>query len=505
MKTMKKLFSLLVVAAMTLTMAVVASAAGIDDVTITVNGGNATSVYSAYQLLDVAADPVDATKITYSLNSKYTAILNEVTGKSTQADIITYISGLNDNDMRDFADAVYKEILSADPAIAADATSAAGGVFSTVNSGYYLIAETTVGAQPDEASLVMVNTAGLGNVTVTTKESVPTVEKKVKEKNDTNGTTSDWQDAADYDIGDDIEYMITGTLPNDSTNSFAEYDTYKYEFQDTLSAGLDYKADTAVVKIDDKTVDAASYELTYADRKLVISFADLKDANSDGETIAVTKDSVVTVTYTATLNENAVIGSGGNPNTVKLVFSNNPYGTGEGNTPEDKATVFTYKLEANKVDGAQAPLKDAGFTLYKKTNGVTENDGYVAVGSEVKDTDLTTFTWTGLDAGEYKLVETTVPTGYNKAADVIFAVTATYDTTSVDPQLTALNTNNNAVTLKDNSLDTATLTTIVVNQFGAQLPTTGGIGTTIFYIVGSMLFVGAGILLVTKKRMSSEA
>lgn len=505
MKTMKKLFSLLVVAAMTLTMAVVASAAGIDNVTITVKGGNATSVYSAYQLLDVAPDPVDATKITYSLNGKYTAILTKVTRKSTQADIITDIIGRSGNDMRGFADDVYKAILAADPAIEADAISAAGGVFSAVDSGYYLIAETTVGAQPDEASLVMVNTAGLIDLEVTTKESVPTVEKKVQEKNDTTGATSDWQDAADYDIGDDIEYMITGTLPKDSTNSFAEYVEYKYEFQDTLSAGLDYKADTAVVKIDEKTVDAASYKLTYEDRKLVISFANLKAATSDSETIAVTKDSVVTVTYTATLNENAVICSAGNPNTVKLVFSNNPYGTGEGNTPEDKVTVFTYKLEANKVDGALAPLKGAGFTLYKKTNGVTENDGYVAVGSEVMGTDLTTFTWTGLDAGEYKLVETTIPTGYNKAADVTFTVTAKYDVRADDPALTDLNTNNDTVTLKDNNLDTATLTTIVVNQFGAQLPTTGGIGTTIFYIVGSMLFVGAGILLVTKKRMSSEA
>lgn len=502
MKTMKKLFALLVVAAMTLTMAVVASAAGIDDVTITINGGNATSVYSAYQLLDVAADPVDAEKITYSLNDKYTSILTTVTGKSTQADIITYINALDADGMRAFADDVYAAIKTA--GLAADATIN-GSTATTVNSGYYLIAETTIGTQPDEASLVMVDTAGLSNITVNTKEDVPTVEKKVKDTNDTTGAITNWQDGADYDIGDEIPYQITGTLPTDAHDSFAEYETYKYEFHDTLSAGLTYKDGSVAISIDGETVDAGSYTLTYTSNKLTIAFADLKAATSEGVAINPTKDSVVTVTYTAVLNENAVIGSAGNPNTVYLVFSNNPYDDGEGRTPDDKVTVFTYKLEGNKVDGAQAPLKGAGFTLYKKTAGVAENDGYVAVGSEVSGADLTTFTWTGLDAGEYKLVETTVPTGYNKAADVVFTVTATYDILSDDPQLTALSTNNNAVTLKDGSLANATLTTTVVNQFGAQLPTTGGIGTTIFYIVGSMLFVGAGILLVTKKRMSSEA
>ena len=137
----------------------------------------------------------------------------------------------------------------------------------------------------------------------------------------------------------------------------------------------------------------------------------------------------------------------------------------------------------------------------------------MSVGNEVKD--VTTFTFTGLDAGQYKLVETTVPAGYNKADDVEFTIEATYDTESADPKLTSL-----VVKDKDGSVISATaenqeasfatvllegkVSTKVVNKAGAELPSTGGIGTTIFYILGGLLAVGAVVLLVTKRRMNAE-
>ncbi len=497
---MKKLFALLMVAAMTLTMAVVASAAGQDNVTITVQGGNAVSVYSAWQILDATKDPVDEAKIYYSLNNKYTSVLQSVTSKTAEADIIAYIAALDANGMRAFADNLYAAIGTAN--LAADSVSAEGGAFNTVASGYYLIAETTIGTQPDEASLVMVDTAGLTDVTVNTKESVPTVTKKVKDTNDTTGAVSAWQDAADYDIGDEIPFQLTGTLPNDDKGSFAKYATYAYTFTDTLSNGLTYKSDSAVVKIDDVTVDPASYTLTWENQILTIAFADLKVAENaaegTGDKITVTKDSKVTVDYVATLNQSAVIGSAGNPNTVQLSFSNNPYGEGTGTTAQDKVVVFTYALEVVKNDGANAALNGAGFTLYK-WNGTA----YVAVGDEIVGNTTNIFTWNGLDEGKYKIVETTVPEGYNKAADVEFTIDATYDVAADDPALTGLVTDNSVVTLKTD-LTASVLTTTVINRFGTVLPSTGGIGTTIFYVCGSLLFVGAGILLVTKKRMSVE-
>ena len=124
---------------------------------------------------------------------------------------------------------------------------------------------------------------------------------------------------------------------------------------------------------------------------------------------------------------------GGNTNVSKLEYSNNPYGDGTGVTPEDKVIVITYNLIANKVDGNNAPLEGAGFTLYKLDS--TTGD-YVAVGNEI--TGVTTFYFKGVDAGQYKLVETTVPAGYNKADDLVFSVEATYDTTSDNPELKTL-------------------------------------------------------------------
>ncbi|MCF0230656.1 MAG: isopeptide-forming domain-containing fimbrial protein, partial [Parasporobacterium sp.] len=155
-----------------------------------------------------------------------------------------------------------------------------------------------------------------------------------------------------------------------------------------------------------------------------VRFADLKQIAS------VQAGSKVTVAYHAVLNENAVIGVEGNSNKAKLEYSNNPYGDGTGETPEDKVVVFTYELKANKVDKDGEALAGAGFTLYKFDEKAND---YVAVGEEI--TGVTTFSFHGQDAGMYKLVETTVPAGYNKADDIIFTVEAVYDTVSDNPKL----------------------------------------------------------------------
>jgi len=428
--------------------------------------------------------------------------------------------------------------------IAADATS---GTITGLNAGYYLIKDT---ADVDgEGALTRFMLEVVSNVAVTEKASVPSLTKKVKEKNDTTGEESGWQDAADYDIGDTIPYQITGTLPS----KFAEFDTYKtYTITDTLSAGLTAPAASGItVKVGEADV-TSHFDITItgeatAVQTIIIALKtgeDLKTWTSP----ALTKDSTFVVDYTATLNTSAVIGSEGNPNTAKLEFSNNPNYNGDGDTgttPEDKVIVFTYEIKALKVeptsdaaidqtaynaltDAEKADyvkvgdkwqktqaLSGAGFTLYKKVPAGTEGatDGYLKIGNEI--TGVTTFEFKGTDAGEYKLVETTVPAGYNKCADITFTVAATYDTVSADPKLKTLTvtpeTAGFVVESTSTTTDDVTTTTFsgnitgkVLNQSGTVLPSTGGIGTTIFYVVGSILVVAAGVLLITKKRMSRE-
>ena len=217
------------------------------------------------------------------------------------------------------------------------------------------------------------------------------------------------------------------------------------------------------------------------------------------------------MTYTATLNEGATIGGAGNPNTVHLEYSNNLNQGGEGDTgktSENKVTVFTFQLNIDKKDEKNQPLKGAGFTLYKYDADAEgeEADKWSLVGTEIKGEDLTSFTWEGLDAGRYKLVESTTPSGYNTMEDIEFTITA--DLSNEPASVTALNV---AVTENPNlaeqpvmstDRDSGTISSTVVNESGAQLPSTGGIGTTIFYVVGGVLVVRAVVLLIAKRRVA---
>ena len=488
MKKLKKLFAAMVAMVMAFAMGVTVYAA---DITIT--NGAAGSEYAAYKLLN-ATDGGEG-KFAYTLNDKYAAALKEVTGKTEDKDVINYISGLDADGIRAFADAVFAKIKTLEPE-----AKTSDDKISGVDQGYYLIAETKTGDEGDTYSLVMLDTAGNDSVTVTTKEDRPELEKKVKEKNDSTGAESDWQDAADYDIGDNVPFQLTGTVDA----KYDKYGSYYYAFHDTMSDGLTFNADSVTVTVDGTAV-TTGYEVVTEDLDdgctFEVRFADLKNIK------AVKAGSKVVVNYTAKLNENAVIGEGGNTNVSKLEYSNNPYGDGTGVTPEDKVIVFTYNLIANKVDGNNAPLEGAGFTLYKLDS--TTGD-YVAVGNEI--TGVTTFYFKGVDAGRYKLVETTVPAGYNKADDLVFSVEATYDTTSDNPELKTLvvkDASGKVVSEGTEAIFTATLrtgavSTDVQNLSGTELPATGGIGTKIFYTVGAIIMIVAAVLLITRKRTAKN-
>lgn len=505
MKLFKKLASFILAFAMVMAIAmpsVVMAADGKS--TITVDGATAGSEYVAYKLFNATDDGNG--HFSYTVNSKYETVLKEVTGKSTGAEIVKYLDGIKDNAtaVREFADKVYAKVKTMD----VDYT-AANGVFAEVDQGYYLIAQTKIGTN-EAYSLVMLGTAGKNNLTITPKTGVPTFEKKIKEKNDSTGVESGWQDASDYDIGDKVPFKLTGTV----SDKYGNYKTYYYAFHDKMDDTLEFNADSVVVKIDGKEVAKEKYTLntkTTDGCTFEVVFNDLK-------TVSPTKPENVTVEYTATLKDSAKLGSVGNFNKGKLEFNNNPYYEGEGKpetpseTPWDEVVVFTYKLIANKTDGQGDALAGAGFTLYKFNK---DTDDYVKV-KEIEAGETTKFEFTGADAGKYKLVETTVPDGYNKADDLVFEVKGTYEAVNkTDPlkaptltKLEILDENGKSITGEDKvfttNLAAGTATTNIKNLTGSELPSTGGMGTTVLYAAGTLMILAAAAFLVMKKKAESK-
>jgi len=404
------------------------------------------------------------------------------------------------------------------------AVGEAGTSITAAKDGYYVIEETEVeNGGTMTAHLLGVYDASAG-AEITVKSEMPTFQKKIKDTNDSEtedgSTNGEWQDSADYDIGDDVPFQLTATLPND----YATYEQYKLVFHDNLQDSVYedakdikvyYQKGSTKVDITDftsatpKTADG-TFADTHEDTtcNLEVTIANLKESVTTAEA-----GGTVIVEYTAKLKDTAKLGTPGNWNSGYLEYSNNPYHTGEGDstskTKEDMVVAFTYQLSVDKVDGSGNALEGAGFTLYKYDAAKSD---YVAVGSEIKG--VTTFNFEGVDAGKYKLVETTVPTGYNKATDLEFVVSATHDEEVDVPALLTLtvadNTGKTMVATELSAgmftvdMSTGALATKIVNNSGSELPSTGGIGTTIFYVAGGALVVGAGVLLVSKKRMANK-
>lgn len=190
-----------------------------------------------------------------------------------------------------------------------------------------------------------------------------------------------------------------------------------------------------------------------------------------------------------------------------MTYSNNPNDTGDGTTkpkdtgktPKDTVKVFTYQTIINKLNENNEALKGAGFTLYKK-----DKDGNWNTVKAISAGEATRFEFKGLDAGNYKLEETTTPDGYNTIKPIEFTIDAKYDTEADDPQLTKLSGDVTSGTAEFSSnLSDGSLTAGIVNRKGSLLPSTGGMGTTILYVVGSILVLAAAVLLITKKRMDA--
>ena len=403
--------------------------------------------------------------------------------------------------------------------------------------GYYFIKDTTAAlTEGDTYSTFMLQV--IGDVNVTTKDSTTSSEKKVKDINDSTDTAAgELQDSADWDIGDKVPFQLKGTVADD----YDKYETYYFAFHDTEGDGLTFDASSVVVKIDGTPVTTGFAVNTSPDdgHTFDVVFGNLKDT-------AAVAGSVITVDYVSELNENAVIGQEGNPNTSNIEFSNNPNGEqeGTGTTPDDTVIVFTYRVNVDKVDENKDPLTGSEFTLYKKvadteTEGAEKGsdikaallagnakikadalaaDSYYVIVDMVAGSAGTSFEFKGIDDGDYVLVETTIPTGYNAWPAEAFTVEATHTTSAdIDPEtgkvdgtdeyvLTNLEggdlftDDNGTVTLEAEKAD---LNTTIVNESGSTLPETGGMGTTLFYVFGAILVLGGGVVLISRRRMEA--
>ena len=495
MKTIKRSIALVLAMILALAMSVTVFAAPNADqntFSLTLNKAVKGHTYEAYQILsgDLSADKATLSNIKWGegINAEgQTALGGDAAGYAKKlADM-----GNNSSELKEQAQIIGANLASASGSVTVTDPDAKN-VISNLKPGYYLIKDKDDSLQGQESYTEFILHV-TDDVDANVKADVPSVEKKVKDTNDTTGETTGWQDSADYDIGDDVPFQLTATL----ANNIESYKTYSLKFNDTLSKGLDYNND-AVIKLGDKDVtdrftpsyDATAKTLTFTCDDILAFGA----KNSDK----------IVVEYTAKLNENAVIGAAGNPNTVYLDFSNNPNNGGEGDrgkTPEDKVIVFTYKLTVNKVDKENKPLTGAEFSLFKKVNG---KDELVEV-KKILSTNAegTVFGFTGLDDGTYVLRETKTPDGYNSIEDQTFTISAKHDENSDDPKLTELTGDVASGSIIDLGvmLEKGELSTDVVNNKGSVLPSTGGAGRVAIYVIGAILVLGGGIVLVTKKRV----
>lgn len=390
-------------------------------------------------------------------------------------------------------------------------------------AGYYLFVDTTDFSKDDSYhsynSFLLMVTKGNWNVPITPKAEKPTVEKKVYDNPD-GTSTGGFGSSADHAINEKFQFQLTATLPDSTNRAYDYYDKYSVIFHDTLSDGITYdkddELDSVVIKSNGNTyniTDSSKYTIDTTDLESQNSFvvnidvkACAKDAGFD-----LNDGATITVTYTAHLNDKAYVntagGSTSNINKVYLTYSNNPKDESSiGKTPESTPVyVYTYQLNNTKhQDTEKGPaLEGACFRLYsdeactdQSEVQLYQKDGFYypikdVLGKEaveMKSAANGTFNVKGLDAGTYYLKEITPPDGYSACKVIPVTIKADHS-------------RNDQVDLEGSNL---TNDIVNIKAGGITLPSTGGIGTTLFYVVGGGLMVAAIVLLVTKKRMENK-
>ena len=305
---------------------------------------------------------------------------------------------------------------------------------------------------------------------------------------------------------------------NDNDRAYDYYDKYTVTFHDTLSEGITFDHwDTVVINNggSDITIPPEKYTYDVSDQNLTLNIDNVKSC-ADG--LNLNNGATITVTYTAHLNDKARVntasGDTKNTNKVYLTYSNNPKNSASwGKTPESEVYVFTYQLNNTKYRdevNENNKLAGAGFRLYsdiacneeqeiklkQNEDGTYSRDfSTEGKGVEMKSAEDGTFNVKGLDAGTYYLKETTTPTGFNTCPVTTVVIKANHTGNNVDL---------NGSTINGKDVGASGLSTTIVNNRGTTLPSTGGMGTTLFYVIGGGLMVAAIVLLVTKKRMENK-
>jgi len=471
MKNMRKLFALVLALVMVMSLATTAFAAnqtidsgkgGPATIKVTLPASTnlegtetANNTYKIYKVFDATTD---GNVISYTLvDGKTTApagfivspqgnVSYDGTGTElTAADIAAIAAYVTDADM------------------VAEVTTQKGETEFTVTGlpyGYYYITTTT-------GTAVTVNSTK-PHAEVEDKNVVPVVDKKI------TGASSIDDDGkkALAQIGTDVEYTGTVTVG---------YGVENYVYHDTLGAGLTFKSESLAVKVGGATVEAAGhYTLAVSDQTFTVSFDNTYIAGLE-------KDTVIEIVYLATINTNALT-EDPEKNTAYLTYGHTP---DEDRTPVVNTEVYNAKFTVTKTDDKDEPLAGAGFVLknaenkyykYDADNKVVEwVDDVADADKNFSDAEGNVAPFIGLADGTYTLIENTVPAGYNKAADYSFTIAA-----------------------HDYTAENLEQETEVVNKAGAVLPTTGGMGTTLFYVLGGLMVLAATVLLVTKKRMTAE-
>ena len=501
MKYMKKLITLLAVLTLALAMAVPAFAET-TTTTYTITIKNGTGTYAAYQIFK--GDLHDNTLSNIKWGDNVTHNGQKVLGHP--ADKAKALTG--EAEAKAFASEVAQYL--ADPAAGTGTDSITG-----LAAGYYLIKNTDVGTGEVFTDYIL---QVVENVTVQPKSGKPTLDKQIKHND--NG---EWGVVGDNQIGDTVYFRTITTVP-----IVSGYTQYKYVIYDEMSAGLTSNVKTendVTIKVNDTTELDKKYYTVTVDGTNANKFTvtvDVLNAIKDGKMV---EGNTLYTYYTGILNEKAkVYNDGKQDNKAYLEYSNNPHdNTTTNSTPVKVVYDWTFKMEINKIDGeSNVPLSDAKFVLSKNgsrslgtigddgtpsntkdlINLIENSDGsYTVAPAGHTGTYVMTagnITIKGLDdATEYYLYETKAPAGYNRLTDAVkFKITADYDETGEKCTSVTTKVNEDA--------PQAGLSITVKNNAGTQLPSTGGMGTTIFYVLGSILVLGAAVLLVTKKRMSTK-
>ena len=522
-KAMKKLMAALLAVAMVCAMAIPAFAGGSAPAgtTYTITAPDNGHTYEIYQIFTGTPTVDAATHQTILSDIKWgeNAASAYKTGDAVPADVLNSLTATSGE--THILTEVKKYVnLNSTPAF-----TATHGTPATVPAGYYLIKDID-DADVASHTLYIVEVVD-EDIEITPKTDAPSVEKKVLENTkhqQDDGFGTGYNDTADYHIGDLVPFKLIGRIPD-----MNHYQTYKYVFHDTLSKAFD-APDRSAIKVslsDSKATLGTDIDSTFytvdvttdaaGETTITVSFNDLKSVSG------VAKDKFIVVSYSAKLNAKASIGQGtpGNTNEVYLEYSNNPNGTGTGKTLEDKVIVFTYELDVTKVDGkdstkklekAKFKLLNSNQTKYAQVDANSKLIGWTS--DETAATELVSdadglFKVIGLDDGTYYLKETLAPSGYNTLAEpiklVISANTSNGQHGSGNTtELTTIDVTVDNGSVKGGTVATGTVSITVENNRGTTLPGTGGIGTTIFYVVGGGLMVAAAILLITKKRMENR-